>query len=111
MTNGERKVMLVTGGARGIGAAIVRQAAQQGYDLCINYLQNENAADQLVKELLSEGHRAIAVRGDIADPNAVADLFNNAESFLGPITFLVNNAGITGPIGRFQNAEIGTLRR
>jgi NAD(P)-dependent dehydrogenase (short-subunit alcohol dehydrogenase family) len=107
----EQKVMLVTGGARGIGAAIVRYAAQQGYTLCFSYLQNVDAATRLVQELTDEGHHVVAVRGDIADPDSVVDLFNQAESSLGPITALVNNAGITGPIGRFQNADLATLRR
>lgn len=107
----ERKVMVVTGGARGIGAAIVRKAAQQGYAVCFSYIQNEDAAAQLVRDLEYEGHQVSAVRGDIADTSAVTSLFDKAETDFGPVTALVNNAGITGRIGLFQNAELATLRR
>lgn len=109
--NSEQEVLIVTGGGRGIGAAIVRQAVQKGYAVCFSYAQNRAAAEELVDDLKGEGHRAIAVCGDVADPDAVRNLFDQAESKLGRVTALVNNAGITGRIGSFQDAEIATLRR
>lgn len=111
MTNHNRKVLIVTGGGRGIGASIVRLAVQKGYAVSFLYAQNSNAAGQLVQALQSEGHQVMAVRGDVADENAVRALFDQTESAFGPVTDLVNNAGITGRIGLFQNAEIATLRR
>jgi NAD(P)-dependent dehydrogenase (short-subunit alcohol dehydrogenase family) len=103
--------MIVTGGARGIGAAIVRHAVQGGFAVCFSYAQNVDAADALVNELVSGGHEVMAVKGDVSDPDAVHRLFERAESALGPVTTLVNNAGITGRIGLFQYAELATLRR
>ena len=111
MTNHSQEVLIVTGGARGIGASIVRLAAQRGYAVSFLYAQNSDAAGQLVHELQGEGHQVMAVRGDVADENAVRALFDQTEDALGPITALVNNAGITGRIGFFQNTEIATLRR
>jgi NAD(P)-dependent dehydrogenase (short-subunit alcohol dehydrogenase family) len=110
MENGS-KVLIVTGGGRGIGAAIVRHAVRSGYVVCFSYAQNAEAAERLVGELQTQGHQAFAVQGDVADPDAVHNLFEQVESKLGPVTALVNNAGITGRIGSFQNTEISTLRR
>lgn len=111
MTSKNGKTLIVTGGARGIGAAIVQQAAQQGYQVGFSYLQNDEAAQQLVNMVQAQGGQVLAVRSDIADPEAVKLLFDQTESAFGPITALVNNAGITGRIGLFQNAELSTLRR
>lgn len=110
MENGS-KVLIVTGGSRGIGAAIVRHAVRSGYAVCFSYVQNAQAAEQLVEEIKAQGYQALAVQGDVADPDEVHTLFEQAESKLGPVTALVNNAGVTGRIGSFQNTEISTLRR
>jgi NAD(P)-dependent dehydrogenase (short-subunit alcohol dehydrogenase family) len=107
----ESRVLIVTGGGRGIGAAVVRLAVQKGYAVCFSYAQNSDAAQHLARELKSEGHQVIAVRGDVADPDAVCNLFEQAENKLGQVAALVNNAGITGRIGLFQDAELATLRR
>jgi len=107
----EAPVLVVTGGARGIGAAICRLAAASGYAVCFSYRQEERAAELLVDELTSEGRRAAAFRGDVAEPDAVRALFEHAEATLGPVAALVNNAGITGRIGSFRDAEIASLRR
>lgn len=111
MANAQSKTLIITGGARGIGAAIVQQAAQQGYQVSFSYLQNDEAAQHLVGTVQAQGGQALAIRSDIADPQAVKSLFDQTESAFGPITALVNNAGITGRIGLFQNAELNTLRR
>ncbi len=110
MTDNQR-VLIVTGGGRGIGAAIVRLAARDGYAVCFNYTRDETAARTLLRELLDQGLRAQAVRGDIADPDTARQLFDKAEHDLGPVTALVNNAGVTGRIGAFRDVDLSTLRR
>ena len=90
------KVALVTGSSRGIGRGIARQLAREGWDICINYIQNQEAAESLLAELRTEGHRAIAVQADVADSAAVAAMVRQAEAELGPVELLVNNAGVAG---------------
>src|SRR5437016_4153872 len=99
---GEARVVLVTGGGRGIGAAVGRQAARQGYAVAVNYHADAAAADQVVARITAAGGRAVALRADVADEAAVVDLFERAASALGPVTALVNNAGVTGPNGRLD---------
>jgi len=108
----DRDVLLVTGGSRGIGAAIVRGAVRQGYAVCFNYLRDARAAEALVEELSGQaaGARVHAVQGDVADPSFAARFFDDAERRLGPVTAVVNNAGITGPIGTFADTSLETLR-
>jgi NAD(P)-dependent dehydrogenase (short-subunit alcohol dehydrogenase family) len=108
---GDGRVMIVTGGSRGIGAAITRRAVRDGYAVCLSYAQDSAAADALVQELGNDGGRVVAVRSDVAASNAVHDLFERAESVLGPVTDLVNNAGITGRRGLFRDLDDETLRR
>ncbi|MGQ9364911.1 SDR family oxidoreductase [Azospirillum sp. ST 5-10] len=110
MTDGTR-VLIVTGGGRGIGAAIVRLAVRDGHSVCFSYARDDAAAEALLREVRGRGGRAVAVRGDVADPAAAGALFERAEADLGPVTALVNNAGVTGPIGAFRDASHDTLRR
>lgn len=105
------RVLVVTGGGRGIGAAIARLAVRDGHAVCVNYARDDAAANRLVEELRAAGGRATAVRGDVADPDAVWDLFDHAERELGPVTDLVNNAGITGRLGTVRDADLAMLRR
>ncbi len=107
----QRQVAIVTGGSRGIGAEIVRLAAARGYDVAFSYVRDETAARRIESEASANGARVIAIRADVADPSAVATLFATAERELGPVTALVNNAGITGPIGSFLDSTIDTWRR
>jgi len=86
--------MIVTGGGRGIGAATARLAARRGYAVCVNYLRNAEAAARVVAGIEDAGGRALAVRADIAQAEDVARLFDEATRVLGPVTALVNNAGI-----------------
>ncbi len=104
-------VMLVTGGARGIGAAVVRLAAARGYAVCVNYLRDKTAAETLVAEVEATGGRALAVQSDVASESEVERLFKILDHELGPVTALVNNAGLTGRISRFEEAAGSTLRR
>lgn len=107
----EPGVLLVTGGSRGIGAAIVRLAATQGWKVCFSFVSDHKAADLLVRELQSAGHDVRSFQGDVADEAFAKKLFDYAEADLGPVEGVVNNAGITGPIGLFKDATIETLRR
>jgi NAD(P)-dependent dehydrogenase (short-subunit alcohol dehydrogenase family) len=104
-------VLLVTGGSRGIGAAIVRGALARGYAVGFSYRQDEGAAEALLDEAAGSGGRAHAVRGDVAEPGFAPAFFDEATSRLGAVTALVNNAGVTGPLGRFDAASLETLRR
>lgn len=97
------KIALITGASRGIGAATAKVLAQQGYDICVNYKSNAKAADQLVVELTAAGVRAIAVQADISQEADVERLFTTLDQQLGPITALVNNAGILRPQSRVED--------
>lgn len=99
-----RGVMVVTGGSRGIGAAICRLAAERGYDLCVNYAADSRAAEAVVAEVEAAGRRAVAVQADLSKPEEIAPLFAAAAE-LGPLTALVNNAGITGRISRLDAVD------
>lgn len=106
-----RKVALVTGGGRGIGRAIVRKLAEQGYDVAINYQQSRAAAEELAQELRRGGCKATAFEADTAEPEAVKAMFRAAETALGPVEVLVNNAGIALPGGLFQDVDDETWGR
>ncbi|CAI2494197.1 MULTISPECIES: SDR family oxidoreductase [Serratia] len=88
------KVVLVTGASRGIGRATALLLARQGYAVGVNYLKDEAAAAQVVAEIEAMGGRALALRADVADENQVVAMFNALDVGLGPISALVNNAGI-----------------
>ena len=96
MTNVELRghTALVTGGSRGIGAAIVRRLADAGAAVAINYLEHSAEADALTKAIRDNGGRAVAVAADVSQADAVAKMVERATSELGPIDILVNNAGI-----------------
>ena len=89
------KIALVTGAARGIGRAIAAQLAREGYAVCINYLTNRGDAESLVAMLRAEGCHVIAVQADVAEGKAVLAMVRTVESVFGPVTLLVNNAGIS----------------
>ena len=90
------KIALVTGASRGIGRGIALQLGREGWDVCVNYIQQKEAAEQVVTTLRDMGRRAIAVQADVADSAAVSAMVKTAETELGPISLLVNNAGIAG---------------
>ncbi|HWA80152.1 MAG TPA: glucose 1-dehydrogenase [Acetobacteraceae bacterium] len=89
------QVALVTGGARGIGRATAELLAKRGASVCVNYVSQAEAAETLAKELLAGGARAIAVGADVSDAKSVEAMVARTEAELGPITILVNNAGIS----------------
>lgn len=105
------KVILVTGGSRGIGAATARLAAQRGYAVCLNYLHNKAAAQALAESLSQAGGRAIALPADVAVEAEVVRLFEQIDAALGPVTALVNNAGILEQQMRVEAMEVARWQR
>ena len=106
---GERPVLLVTGGSRGIGAAIARLAARRGYDVGVNYRVAREEADRVVAECRAAGAQALAIPGDMGVEADIVAAFEAAAS-LGPVRHVVNNAGITGPSSRLAEASAETIR-
>jgi 3-oxoacyl-[acyl-carrier protein] reductase len=92
--NLEGKVALVTGASKGIGAAIARELAARGAAVAVNYSGSKAAAEQVVAEIKAAGGKAIAVQANLADTESIGPLVAKVASELGPITTLVNNAGI-----------------
>jgi len=100
------RVALVTGASRGIGAAIARRLASDGFSIVINYASSSREADALVEELAAQGTRAIAVKADVANADEVRAMFDAAEQQLGKVDVLVNNAGVlkTVPLAQSDDA-------
>ena len=110
MTQSNRN-LIVTGAGRGIGAATAALAARNGYRVCVNYVSNDAAAAQVVRAIREQGGDAVAVKADVSDPHQVTRLFDEAQEQLGPVTHLVNNAGVPGRIGRIEALDPEVLRR
>lgn len=91
------KVLIVTGGSRGIGAATSVLAGKRSYKVCVNYQGRKDRADQVVAAITAAGGAAIAVQGDVANEADVMRLFATVDRELGPVDALVNNAGIIDP--------------
>jgi len=100
--------IIITGGSRGIGAATAIAASKRGYSVCVNYRSNRAAADDVVSQITAEGGRAIAIEADVSSETAVSAMFASCEAELGPISVLVNNAGIleSGPIDTIDAARL-----
>jgi NAD(P)-dependent dehydrogenase (short-subunit alcohol dehydrogenase family) len=105
------KIALITGSGRGIGAATAKLAAKRGYAVCVNYLKNEERADQVVAEIRAGGGRAIMVQADTANPDEVTRMFERVDLEFGRLSALVNNAGITGRVSRLGDYDAATMRR
>ena len=105
------KVLLVTGGSRGIGAATARLAAAQGWAVAVNYSANSLAADEVVRAIRAAGGRALAVQGDVADEAQVLRMFETVDAKLGRLTGLVNNAGVVDVTARLDEMSVARWRR
>jgi len=90
-----RQVAIGTGASRGIGGAIACRLATHGAAICVNYATRKDEAEAVVAEIAGAGGRAIAVQADVADADAVARITTRAEAELGPVSILVNNAGVS----------------
>ena len=104
------KVLVITGGGRGIGAAIALKAAALGYAVAVNYVGDRARAEAVVAEISKSSGKAVAIAGDVSQETDVIRLFAEAASLLGPITHVVNNAGITGRSSRLDAASAETIR-
>lgn len=107
----QRKVLLVTGGGRGIGAATARMAAQQGWTVAVNYTANSLAADEVVRQIRAGGGSAMAVQADVAMEAQVMTMFERIDAKFGPITGLVNNAGVVDVSARLDEMDMARWRR
>ena len=104
-------VLIITGASRGIGAATARVAAAAGYSICVNYRQNEEAANRVVAEVEAAGGRAVAVAADVAVESDVVRLFETSDKALGRLHGLVNNAGILETQMRVDAMSAARLHR
>ena len=105
------RILLVTGGSRGIGVATARAAARAGYKIAINYVNDARAADALAKEIRTTGGTAVPIQADVSREDDIVRLFTTVDRELGQLTHLVNNAGITGRAGRIADVDAGMLER
>lgn len=104
-------IALVTGGSRGIGRATAILLAQSGYKVVVNYLRNKMAADEVVSIIRAAGGDALAIKADIADELQVLAMFAEIDSAYGPVTALVNNAGILFPQSTIESLTAERINR
>ena len=105
------KVLLVTGGSRGIGAAICRLGARDGYDVAINYAGRAEAAEVVAADVRAAGRRAITIQGNVADEAAVSTMFDRTTAELGPVDAFVSNAGVIHKAAPLADIPIAEIRR
>ena len=105
------KVVLITGGSRGIGAATALLAAQQGYAVAVNYSANSLAADEVVRLIRADGGQAITVQGDVAREADVLAMFEKVDAKFGRLSALVNNAGVVDQTSRVDAMSLARLQR
>ena len=103
--------LVVTGSSRGMGAGIARLAGERGWPVCVNYASNSDDGEAVVRHVEAAGGQAIAVQADVSNEADVERLFDEVTERLGPVTGLVNNAGIMGSGGRVDAIEIDMTRR
>lgn len=94
--------LIVTGASRGIGAAVARLAGKSGWAVAVNFSSGETEAKRIVEEIRGEGGQAVAIQADVSREEQIVQLFGKAETELGPVKGLVNNAGITGGFARVE---------
>jgi NAD(P)-dependent dehydrogenase (short-subunit alcohol dehydrogenase family) len=105
------RTILITGSSRGIGATTALLAAEKGYTVCINYLHNEQAAGDVIDQIKSKGGDAFAYRADVSDALAISDMFRKIDRDAGPLSALVNNAGILEQQARVDEMDTERLGR
>lgn len=96
-----RKIMLITGGSRGIGASTARLAGARGYDVAVNYTRDAAAAELVVADVRAAGGRAVAIKADVSEATQIKRLFAEVDGQLGRIDAFLNNAGVLWPHARF----------
>jgi NAD(P)-dependent dehydrogenase (short-subunit alcohol dehydrogenase family) len=101
-----RKIVLITGASRGIGAATAKLLGERGYAVCVNYLNSEGAAKNIVSEITQSGGKAIAIKADVGVEKEIMSMFETVDRELGVISGLVNNAGQGDGWGQFRIEEI-----
>lgn len=111
MDKASGRVLLVTGGGRGIGAATARLAAAQGWAVAVNYTANSLAADEVVRSIRDLGGTAITVQADVADEGQVLAMFQKIDAKLGRLTGMVNNAGVVDVSARLDEMSLARIRR
>ncbi|MBH96863.1 MAG: NAD(P)-dependent oxidoreductase [Rhodospirillaceae bacterium] len=104
-------VLIVTGASRGIGAEICRRAASQKWKVCVNYSQSTNEAEQLISQIRNKDGKAIAIRADVTNEHEVTKMFDRVDEELGPISALINNAGINGCGTRIDDLSFDIVKR
>jgi NAD(P)-dependent dehydrogenase (short-subunit alcohol dehydrogenase family) len=105
------RVVLITGASRGIGAATARLAAERGFSVAVNYRQNAQAAADVVRDIERAGGRAVAIAADVSSEAEIVRLFDACDRALGPVSALVNNAGILETQMRVEAMEAARLQR
>jgi len=105
------KVLLITGGSRGIGAATARLAAQRGYHIIVTYLHNQVAADRVVADILANGGRALALAADVSVEQEIVRVFDYITDQIGPLDALVNNAATLEQQMRVDQMDMARLQR
>jgi NAD(P)-dependent dehydrogenase (short-subunit alcohol dehydrogenase family) len=105
------KVLLVTGGSRGLGAAICRLGAREGYDVAINYAGRADAAEEVAADVRKAGRKAITIQGDISDPAFVAAMFDRTAKELGYVGAFVSNAGVIHKAAPLADIPVDEIRR
>jgi len=105
------KIAIITGGSRGIGATCARLLATQGYDIALTYLSNADKAEAVAQDVRAAGQRAVTLQADMAVEADILRMFETVDRELGPVTAMINNAGITGGFARIEDVESDVVRR